>query len=180
MKDEDPGDLPPPDPLFDAIGRVASAWADLEGALGQVLVALLHTPLAGVLTVGQNYSVVYGHVYALLKLPPALEQHDQPRERLSDDLKERLRAELAEADRLSKRRNRIVHGRWFPYSSGNGQDWYSLQPRRHELLTQPELISVTEMHSVARDINATARRIEQIGANIDHRLYGLAAPPGFA
>ena len=54
--------VPEPDPLFDAIGRVAVAWSLLESELGQLLTALLHTPMAGVLSVGQSYEVIHSHI----------------------------------------------------------------------------------------------------------------------
>jgi hypothetical protein len=135
--------------------------------------------LAAVITTGQNYSVIYGHIEAVLKVPAALEQYDQPRERLSDDLKTRLRAELGEAKRLNELRNRIMHGRWLPQPGSKGQDWYSLRPRRSQLLMPLEPITISEILAAAREIEATARRVERIGANIDHRAYGYQAPPGF-
>ena len=33
------------------------------------------------------------------------------------------------------------------------------------------------MHQVAWDIEALSARIERLGANIDHRLYGLPEAP---
>jgi hypothetical protein len=40
-------------------------------------------------------------------------------------------------------------------------------------------ITIPEMHAAATAIGATARRVNRIGANIDHRVYGYQAPPGF-
>ncbi len=35
-----------------------------------------------------------------------------------------------------------------------------------------------EMHEVARDVEALGTRTHRLGANVDHRLYGLGQAPG--
>jgi hypothetical protein len=64
-----------PDPLFMAIGHVAFAWGVLEAYLADLLTALMHTPLARVLAIGQNYEVVRSHITGVIDVPEALEQH---------------------------------------------------------------------------------------------------------
>jgi hypothetical protein len=167
--------VPEPEPLFDAIGRVAFAWADLEAALGQLLVALLHTPIAGVLSVGQSYEVIRSHVTGIINLDPALEQYDPPRERLDDALRKQIRETLAEATTLAERRHQIVHGLWLPAPTSPG--WVTLRPRRHKPLMPQVHFTIEDMHNAARDIGAVSRRFRFLGSTIDPRIYGLLRPP---
>ena len=167
-----------PDPLFMAIGHVAFAWGVLEAYLADLLTALMHTPLARVLAIGQNYEVVRSHIAGVIDVPEALEQHDMPRERLSADMRHRIREALAETQSLAERRNRIVHG-WWLLEVSNGAEWSNVRPRRHQLLPQAERLTLEEMHRVASDIEIVSQRIHLLAANVDPRFYGLHEPPGF-
>jgi hypothetical protein len=166
---------PPPEPLFDAIGRVASAWAAMELELGRLLPALLHTPRADLLSTGQDYAVLHRQVEAFYKLPPQAEQYDAPRERLTDAQRARIGEVLTQSETLSKQRRRIVHGVWVP--TDNLRSWISAKPERYRLFVRPEQITIDDMHQVARDIDGLSKRIQRLGANLDHRLYGLTEPP---
>jgi hypothetical protein len=167
--------LPPPEPLFDAIGRIAAAWAAMELELGRLLPALLHTPRADLLSTGQDFAVLHRQIDAFHRLPPQVEQYDAPRERLSAAQRSRIGEVLVESMALSKLRRRIVHGVWLP--TDNPRSWISAKPERYKLFVRPEMITIEEMHHAARNIDALSKRIERLGANVDHRLYGLPEPP---
>jgi hypothetical protein len=105
--------IPQPDPLFDAIGRVAAAWAELEFDLAELLTAVVHAPVAKLFFIGQSYQVLSGHLRGVVKLidaASALQQYDQPRERLSDEMRDHIKNALKEIDRLADDRHQIVHG----------------------------------------------------------------------
>jgi hypothetical protein len=170
-------ELPEPDPFFDAVGRVAFAWAQLESELSQLLVALLHTPMAGLLAVGQSFTVVCSHIQAVADLPVPLEQHDVPRQRLTDDFRGRIRDVLSRSRTLSHSRQALVHGLWL-HDPSTGT-WASIRPRQHELLMKIRPFTVEEMHRVAGEIQALTADVERLGSNVDPRLYGLREAPGF-
>jgi len=139
------------DPLFRAIGHVTFAWGVLEAYLAELLTALMHTPLMMVLVIGQNYEVVRSHIAGVIDVPNVLEQHDMPRERLSADMRQRIRDALAETQSLAERRNRIVHGSWLLEVS-TGTEWSNVRPRRHQLLPRADRLTLEAMHQVASDI----------------------------
>jgi hypothetical protein len=171
-------ELPDPDPFFDAVGRVAFAWAQLENELSQLLVALLHAPTADILTVGQPFRVVCDHIEAVAgtSVPPR-RRTGVPRQRLSDDFRRRTRDVLSRSRALSKKRQDLVHGLWlYDPSTGTGA---SMLPRRHELLMDIRPFTVEEMHRIAAKIQALTADVERLGSNVDPRLYGLREAPGF-
>jgi hypothetical protein len=165
-----------PEPLYDAVGRVAVAWAAMELELARLLPALLHTPRADLLSTGQDFAVLERQLPAFEKLAPQAEQYDAPRERLTAAQRARITEVLQEARALSKRRRRIIHGVWVPTDNPNA--WISLKPERYKIFVEPEEVTLEDMHQVARDIDALSVRIGQLGANVDYQLYGVAeAPP---
>jgi hypothetical protein len=103
---------------------------------------------------------------------------DMPRERLSADMRQRIRAALAETHSLAERRNRIVHG-WWLLEVSNGAEWSNVRPRRHQLLPRAERLTLEDMHRVASDIEIVSQRIHLLAVNVDPRFYGLQEPPGF-
>lgn len=178
MVDPDSVRFPNPDPLFDAIGRVAYAWSNLESELGRVLAAVLQAPLAKALISGQAYAIVHGHLEALMQYGVGKYRHETPIP-MDDDHRERLKAELAVVKALSVRRNQIVHGLWLPQPGHNDEHRYNLRPQRHRQMMPLEPISIEEMLAVAKEIEAAAKRLGLIGASIDHEAYGLINPPDF-
>ena len=50
----------------------------MESEFGQLLAALLHTPMAALMSIGQNFAVMHSQVEAIYKLPPQAEQYDTP------------------------------------------------------------------------------------------------------
>jgi hypothetical protein len=171
MAEPDSVYLPSQDPLFYCIGRVAYAWSNLESELGRVLVAVLSAPLAAVLTTGQNYSIIHGHLEALVKFGTGKYKHESPPP-LEEDHRMRLEAELVVVQALSIRRNQIVHGLWLPQPGSTGEHWYNLRPQRHRQMMPLDPITIPEMHTVAEEIDASAHRLGLIGENINHEAYG--------
>jgi hypothetical protein len=168
--------IPSPEPLFDAIGRVAVSWSAMELELGRLLPALLHTPRADLLTTGQSFGVLERQLKAFVDLPPALEQYDVPRERLTDAQRARLREVWIQSNALSKERQRIIHGVWVPTTDPT--TWAGAKPRQYALFVRPEVITLAEIHKVALDIDALSHRTQRLAGNLDHRLNGLTeAPP---
>jgi hypothetical protein len=167
--------VPPPEPLFDAIGRVAFAWSGMESEFGQLLAALLHTPMAALMSVGQNFAVMHSQIEAIHKLPPQAEQYDTPRQRLTDEQRAHIGEVMTQSKTLSDKRSRIVHGLWV--ATDDGSAWINAKPQRYRLFVRPERLTIEEMHQAARDLEAPTARIKQLGANVDHRLYGLPEAP---
>ena len=171
--------VPPPEPLFDAIGRVAYAWSSMETELAQLLAALLHTPMAALMSVGQTFGVMHNQIKAISELPPQAEQYDAPRQRLTADQRARIRDVLTASYALSEERSHIVHGVWI--ATDEPSAWIIARPRRYQLMVRAERLkpfTIEEMHRVVRDIEALNARILNLGANIDHRLYLLPEAPG--
>jgi hypothetical protein len=167
-------DAPEPEPFFDAVGRVAFAWNELEIDLIQLLVALLHAPSATVLLVGQSFGVVSSHIKAILDLPPVLQPCDARHGHLTPAQRQRIKEVLRQSNELAERRHRIVHGRWIPIDPGH---WLSVRQRRHKIVTPAQSLTTDEIYGVARDIEALSLRIQLLGGNIDHDLFGLAEAP---
>ena len=164
--------------MFDAIGRVAYAWSNLESSLGRVLAAVLHAPLAKALISGQAYSIVYGHLEAVLQYGAGKYRHEAAIP-MDDDHRKRLKAELVVVKELSVRRNQIVHGLWQPQPGHDDELWYNLRPQRHRQMMPVDPISIPEMLTVATKTEAAMQRLDVIGANIDHESYGRVRPPSF-
>jgi len=170
--------VPPPEPLFDAIGRVAYAWSSMEAEFAQLLAALLHTPMAALMSVGQSFGVMHNQVEAISDLPPQVEQYDTPRQRLTGDQRARIKEVLTASKVLSEERSQIVHCVWI--ATDEPSAWIIARPRRYQLMIHSERLkrlSIEKMHRVARDIEALEARIRNLGANVDHRLYMLAEAP---
>lgn len=167
--------IPEPDRFFDAVGRVVFAAAALEAEMAQLIVAIVHAPIAGILVNGEGYSTLRRHLQAVVDLPPAMEQYDVTRTRLAPDIRPRIRAELKALDQLNDLRNHVAHAVWMidpgPFDMASGR------PRRGRLLMPVRRFRIEELHRIARDIEAAKGRIERIGQDVDHRLYGLPEPP---
>ena len=159
-----PQPLPTPEPLYDAVGRVAVEWAEHEVELGALLVALLHTPTAELLAAGQPYSVVHSHIKAIITQWEVIEPP------ITDMQLSWLESVLADSSRLSDRRNRIVHGSWL--RTATELEWVSLRPRRHHPLLSREILTVKQIHLVAQEIATLSAQIRRLGAHIDFELYG--------
>jgi hypothetical protein len=163
--------------LFTAIGQVAFVWSKLEAQLDQLLGALLHTPLAGALAIGHSYEVVQSHIEGIVNAEPALGQHDTALGWLSDELRQSIREAISHSRSLAERRNRIIHGVWLP--SIGGDHWVNARPHGPQQRMHGERLTIEQMCQVATAIEALANRIELLGCNVDHRMYGLARAPGF-
>jgi hypothetical protein len=100
--------------------------------------------MAELLTAGQPYSVVRGHVEAFVKRPEITEPP------LTETQLRWIKEVLAESTRLSELRHRIVHGLWL-YTTAE-LEWVSLRPGRHELLPGRQALTAEQIYMVARDI----------------------------
>jgi hypothetical protein len=162
---------PEPEPLFDAIGRVASAWAYLEAELGHLLVALLHVPMAAVLSIGQPFSVVHGQIKAILDLDWMPGRYLDPGGPLTEAQRQQVGEILKETRILADERNQVVHGRWLRMPN-RLDEWINIRQRRNTMITPIGTWSIEEMHALARSIELLTGRVEEVGVDIDHRVYG--------
>jgi hypothetical protein len=154
--------------LHRLIGETAWAWADLEGSLTSLLVALLHTPLAAVLTEGQSFETIRQQINAVISVPAHLEKHDVEREPLPADRNAEIVRLLRDAKTLSDERNRVVHGIWD--LAGEPGVWVTARPRRYKRLIPIETVTVDRLREVAGQITVTSDTIQTLAEEIDPRF----------
>jgi DNA-binding PucR family transcriptional regulator len=145
---------PHPQPLYDAIGRVAAEGARLEGHLAQLLLALLQSPLARYLVAGQSADQLVQQIRALLGT-----YRDEPASDIGDYL-ERVKQAMED-------RNHIIHSNWLELDLDHVYpDWkdypegtpipdlplIASRPRRLKLDEQTRTFTVDQLIEIAREL----------------------------
>lgn len=158
--------LPALDPLYDAIGRVATAWAHLELSFSALLVSMLHAQVAEVIAVGQSYKVLHDYLQAVLRERAVAGQ------RLPDEWHRDITDMLREADELAKARNHIVHGVW---GLLDGDAFPSYRPRRNRARRELEQrdFTLSEVHDIVYAIINLADRADVLSILVDPAVAGV-------
>lgn len=149
------------DPIFAEIGRVTVRWAELEDALGLLVVSLLNDfqRYTRVVATGLSYGALVNLVSSLY-----LERHG------SDDDYDRLRQLLGRADAVEQRRNQIVHSTW--RSAGTPHVVTRIKTtarRKHGYKTDVENLNAADFRAISDEISGVKNDLVALARSLIDR-----------
>lgn len=146
------------DSIFAEIGRVTVRWAELEDALGLLVVSLLNDfqRYTRVVATGLSYGALVNLVSALY-----LERHGE------DDDYETLQQLLARANAVEQRRNQIVHSTWRSAGTPHVVTRIKTTARRKQgYKTNVENLSTMDFRAVSDEIMAVKNDLVSLAQSL--------------
>jgi len=155
-----------PQPLFDAIGRVAFESAGLERAYSEIVAVMALGGLSIFFTKGAAPAQLKQVVEPLLK-----------NEHIPEPYRSQAREVLLRADQLLELRNHVIHGQWLAIVDELGVAQYSThRAKRHAISDRSREWTIPELHRLAQDMYQLKGQMFNVQWNICSMVGGSGMP----
>ena len=155
------------DSIFAEIGRVTVRWAELENALGLLVVSLLNDfqRYTRVVATGLSYGALVNLVSSLY-----LERHEE------DEDYGTLRQLLRRADAVEQRRNQIVHSTWRSAGTPHVVTRVKTTARRKGHSIDVENFTAADFRAVSDEIVAVKNDLVALARSLIEREKAFNTP----